>query len=293
MNRIFKNELGIPAPLARCIELMEDDYFKGEKVDFSVTEILGPPRIRALSRAMKEVTVEVGDRMHAVSGSATHSILERLSDAEPGRYLTEKRFFREIDGVRISGQIDLYDFEERALYDWKQTRWATYANGVKWEYVAQLNLCRWLAADELEVDRLWSCAIFRDYSKSTYQFKPPHKPAEQFEVPVWTDADCEELLRTRIQIHRQAEQVLPSCTPEEKWQQDDSYAVEPMKGGRARKVCKTRGEAEEWRQKQKSAKSLVVVHRPGKCVRCQDYCPVASICQDWLTNPMNPKNNPQ
>lgn len=300
----YTNPQNLPHAYARAVELQEAKYSKGPGVDFSTTDLCGPPRIHALRLLTPEVDVDVADSSHSVLGSAIHSVLEVLG--EDSDFEVERRFFRPIDGVRISGQMDLYQHSTKTLSDWKGTRWKTYENGVKWDYVAQLNICRWLIEGGIDasgrdadwpITSLQSVAFFRDYSKVTCDFQPPHFPVEAFDVPLWTTEATENFIRTRIKLHRQAEVTLPLCTDEERWAKKETFAVEALAGGRAKRVLRTEEEAEQWitdsiAKAKKKPPAMHVIHRPGSSMRCSKYCDLAGVCSQWAANPENPKNQP-
>lgn len=292
----YINPQGLPEHYARAVKLLEAQYDKGE-CDYSVTELCSPPRIRALKRRDVEIEVDVADRSHSIAGTAMHAILEVLRQ-DPD-YLIEKRLFKEFEGVVISGQLDGFFYPENELFDWKGTRWPTYSDGVKVEYVAQLNICRWLLMGGKDADgreyshqaaKLTSTAMFRDYSKITAPFKAPHLPVDGFPVPIWSDEFLHDFIRTRIALMRQAEQTLPLCTDAEVWATHDKWAVEPIKPGRARKLCYSEAEAEAWRLKHKQPNTLVTVFRPSTRPRCRHFCDVNSICDVWINHPANPDN---
>lgn len=292
----YTNPQGLPEHYARAVQLIEGQYSKG-RADFSVTELCSPPRIRTLKQRDVEIEVDVGDRSHSIAGTSVHKTLEILEN-DPD-YIIEKRMFRKIDDVVISGQLDGYFRPEQMLFDWKGTRWSTYKDGVKFEYVAQLNMCKWLVDGgvdaygeplDIEVRKLQSTAYFRDYSKITCEFQPPRFPTQGFDVPIWGEEFLEDFIRTRIQLMRQAEYELPVCTDKEVWAKPSQWAVEPVKPGRARKICRTKEEAEEWRLNHKKPNTLVVVFRPAERPRCRHYCEVAPICDVWQNHVANPKN---
>lgn len=295
----YINPQGLPEHYARAVQLIREAYDKGD-ADFSVTELCSPPRIRTLKRRDVEVALDVADESHAIAGSAMHFVLEVLRN-DPD-YIIEQRLIREFEGVRISGMLDGFFRPSAELFDWKGTRWATYSDGVKLEYAAQLNINRWLLRgpsinydtgqefERLEVNKLSSTAMFRDYSKITAPHKPPHLPVQSFDVPIWSDDFLHEFLRTRITLMRQAEMNLPQCSDAEVWATKPKWAVEPVKGGRSLKNCSSPEEAEERRQKAKNPNGYIVVHRPGSRPRCRHYCEVASICDVWQNHPTNPIN---
>lgn len=291
----FTNTTGLPEPLAKAIEMVSGDYSPGES-DFTVTELTGPPRIRALrreaARAGEKIVTDVSDAMHSVMGSAIHFILERWARTDPD-YLTEARYYSKFLGYNIGGQLDLYHPISGRVWDWKYTKSTTYRDGVKAEYVQQLNINAWLLRKNgHQPKKLYSAPIYRDFSKLTCDVKPPYVHSEEIEVAMWPDDAVERLLDERIHLHLEAEKTLPLCTDEDRWATRPVWATQSKTSGRAIKhgLCSTQEEAEQKRLAHKKPSTLEVAHRPGKSPRCAHYCPVANICSQWAQDVNNPKN---
>ena len=93
---------GIPEPFVRAVQ--DDNYSRGAS-DFSATGLIRPPQIRHLEELHKdELSTDVTDMIAALMGNSVHSTLEKYA---PENALAEKRWFAEIDGVTVSGAIDL------------------------------------------------------------------------------------------------------------------------------------------------------------------------------------------
>ena len=160
------NSLGLPEAIVKAVE--NDPYSKGD-AEFSVTELLSPPRQRALRIAHKEeLTEDVKDRLWALYGQIAHLILERANMND----LAEKRLFGEIEGVRVSGQFDTLCIEDGTLSDYKFTTvWGFKASTKpKVEWIAQLNMqLELLRQNGLEAKSLRIVGLLRDW-----QINPPH-----------------------------------------------------------------------------------------------------------------------
>jgi hypothetical protein len=276
---IFSNDLGLPAPLVAAIK--RDDYEKGD-CDFSVTELIRPPRIAVLSRRYGDViTEDAADRIFSLIGTAIHIILERASS---DRYITETRFVIEFEGTRIGGRIDLYDKETMTLADWKITsRYAT-KEGPKPEWIAQGNLNRYLLwKNGIQVKEIQYVAILRDWSlmqvarnRSDY----PEKQVQVLPLPKWEKEEVENYLRERISIHRTAEIELPMCTEEERWTKKPKFALKKKGMKRAVRLYDTEVQAEAAlaNRPETDMKKYFIEPREGEETRCLHYCPVAAYC---------------
>jgi hypothetical protein len=272
----FSNDLRLPAPLVAAIK--RDDYEKGD-CDFSVTELIRPPRIAVLSRRYDDVISEdVADRIFSLIGKAIHTILER---AASDRYITETRFVINFEGTRVGGQIDLYDKDEMKLQDWKITSRYTTKEGPKPEWIAQGNLNRYLLWKcNVQVKQIEYIAIYRDWSKMMVARNRGDYPEKQVQVlvlPKWTKEEVENYLRERIALHRAAETELPMCTEEERWTKKPKFAL--MKKGMKRAVrLYDTNEQAAFALENKGGAGYFIEAREGEETRCLHYCPVAAYC---------------
>jgi hypothetical protein len=93
------NKHNVPETL---VALATRDYYSKGKADYSVTEIISPPRIQRLRRQYNEqMEQDVSDMLWQLLGSALHVVAERgVADG----HITEERLITEIDGVKLSGQ---------------------------------------------------------------------------------------------------------------------------------------------------------------------------------------------
>lgn len=269
------NKLGLPAPIVRAVQ--RDPYDRGRS-DFTVTQLVAPPRIRILrKRHATEMTEDVSDRIYSLVGQSVHTILERA--AMEGA-LAEKRLYMTVDGLAISGQLDHYLFVDGTLSDYKVTsQWADLS---KPDWLMQLNfLALLLQENGHAVKKLEIAAIFRDWSKTRAKADPdyPQLPVALAPFPLWDHADALAKLKERIGIHRAAEYELPDCTDEERWYRDTQWAVMKPGNKKATALHPLKGQAEA--DAANRGKQYIVEQRPGVNVRCENYCEAADFCSQW------------
>lgn len=280
------NRFDLPQSLVRAVEA--DDYSKGD-ADFSVTELIGPPRIAVLKKVNEKlVSRDVVDCIPSLLGRALHKIAEWGAREDE---IVEERFFHEIDGRRISGAADLQtplSNGKWGLRDFKVTSVYS-ATAEKWEWEAQLNIYRWLAfvTKQREVTRLQIIAIMKDWSRKKAMFEPDY-PTHQVlvqDIPLWDYDEIEDYVRERVALHKKAHAALDTgepvdyCTPEERWLRGEKWAV--LKDGqkRAKRVFENEQDANDFLPDEEH----YVEHRPGNPIRCEgDYCLVARWCGQWL-----------
>lgn len=277
------NKYGLP----KVLELLarRDTYSKGE-AQFSVTELIAPPRIRALQRKHdKEIERDVTDLLWALLGKTLHKVLEDRASAGS---IPEQRLFAVVDGVTVSGGIDLQivNGHEVDIADWKFTStWAIMSDKVEWEQ--QLNVYAFLAWKNGRIVRdLKIVAILRDWSRAEAERNPnyPQQPVAQINVPLWAPGKAEQFVKERIRKHAEAHYLhemgdpLPECTDDEKWMSAPKWAIRRPDGKRAIRVLDTKEEAVEYYAKYVKANALIE-ERKAEPIRCKrNYCNVAQWC---------------
>jgi len=268
------NDLNLPAPLVATISKTRQPIVG----QLSVTELISPPQIRALSiKHWDEITEDASERLWAAVGSLMHQLLE--SHADIPRHHAERTLSTVVESVNVTGTFDLY-YEDGVLTDYKFTSVWTMMNGVKEEWQQQLNLyAHLLRLTGARAETLQIVAIYRDWVKSkAFDANYPSAQVQTFTVPLWSNETAEHFLVERVRLHKKAEAgEIPSCTPEERWERPTRFAV--MKEGqkRAVRVFDTREEAEGHVTKA----GLYVEERRGASVRCESYCRVASFCPQY------------
>lgn len=238
---MLTNKHGIPEPLFNAIA--NDEY--SHSGDISVTELLSPPQLRALRvRHKDEIDSDIIEYFWAACGKAMHTLLAK--NTGDGGLVSEKRMDFDVDGWKVSGQMDLYDPVKKKLSDYKFVgcyayKMAAFEGKPEWE--AQLNIYRWLLAktENIVADQLEIVCLIRDWMQSQVgKADYPVIPVQRVNIPVWKLEETEDFIRRRIAMHKKAAEVaddaLPPCSDEERWL------------------------------------------RKGKAMRCASYCPVRTVC---------------
>lgn len=271
------NKLGYPEALVRAVEL--DPYSRGDS-DYSVTQLLKPPRIVALEALHRhELVDDVSDRIWPLFGQIAHLILERANMAD----LVEKRFSAVFKGKKVSAQVDNLSLVNDLLTDWKFATVWKFLPGkpVEPDWVAQLNMQREiLLRNGLSANKLQIVGLLRDWSKSEASRNSdyPQKGVITQPVEVWERERTVAFIEERIGLMEQAKSSLPLCTPEERWARQDIWAV--MRGDRAIRMglCFTEKAAIELQAKNDGTR---IEFRPGQSPRCDFYCSVSKYCTQY------------
>ena len=254
---------------------------KNELTRISVSTLKDAPRIHYLKvRHWEEIEEDASDRLWALLGTSVHAILERAEDAQS---IKEERVEELVDGVIISGQMDI--LRESRIEDYKVTSvWSIVFNpNGKKEWELQQNIYRWLAYKRgFDVKELIINAILRDHQSSKAKADPtyPQIPFVSISLPVWPIEQAEAYIKERVELFKSCQNLtdteLPPCSADDMWEKAGTWAV--MKPGRktAVAVCDTELEA-----KNRCPEGCNIVHRPGARNRCDDYCPVNKWCNQY------------
>lgn len=273
---MLTNRYNLPEPLVRAVR--NDKYSRGES-DYTVTQLLQPPQISHLIREYG-VEEDVADRIWSLLGSATHSVLERAYEEVSG-CIVEERFYADILGKKIGGQIDVFDPQCSTLYDYKVTSvWS--AEG-KPEWDKQLNMLRYLLYQNgVVANKLTIIPIFRDWvkAKSLIEKDYPVSQCVPIDIPIWPLDTVKEYMEERVREHMQS--VPRPCTDEERWATIEQWAL--MKDGRKSAVKLHPTEAAAKKHLARAGSGHVIVHRPKTFKRCENYCPVAPHCKQYMGN---------
>ena len=274
------NKHGLPQALYSA--LSNDLYVKHGHI--SVTGLIQPPRIRQLTqRYADQIEEDAADGIWRLLGSAVHDILQRAETDG----IQEQRLSMDVLGWKVTGQADL--MEGGVLSDYKVTSvWAA-IGGVKPEWEAQLNCYAALMIDHgITVQDAQIVCIYRDWSKGRAKQGGdyPRIPAGVMRVRLWDWHDAIEYMEDRVRKHQVAESLpddaLPVCSPEERWEKPTTYAV--MKKGRKSAVRVLDNEADAEQMVADKGAGHYVEVRHGESIRCTDYCPVNTWCNQYRDN---------
>ena len=276
------NVHNLPEPL---VTLARREYYSKGAAQYSVTEIMSPPKIRRMREKYDDqIVTDVSQMLWSLLGSALHVVMER---GETSGWIKEERLFAEVDGVSISGAIDLQEEGEAGItiYDYKFTSaWAVMQE--KEEWIQQLNIYKWLVetVKQRKVVGLKICAMVRDYSKHDMREAYPAAPICVVDIPLWDSVKTEMYIRERLEMHRESkmradfEEDLQNCSNEERWMSETTFAVKREGRKTAIRVFKTIEEATELAEKEKG----YVETRLGEPRRCTgDFCGVSQWCAQY------------
>lgn len=273
---IITNKKGLPEPYVKACELEEN--VEGLRV----TQLLNGVRAVILTqRHWDEIEVEAAKMVWLILGSAVHKLLE-MTDEEDDEF-REQRLSMKISNTTLTGKSDLY--KNKVITDYKTcSTWkVVYGETDDWQKQLLLYAMLWKDAG-FEVNGGEILAIMKDHIETKAEFDPsyPEDPIEMFKWD-FTDKDIEDIrvwAEKRIKLIESLENVpdeeLPLCTPKERFNDGDKFAI--MRNGRknAKKVCDTREEAESLISQYHGDYIEV---RKGIDKKCLKYCMCREFCQ--------------
>lgn len=220
----YTNKYNLPAVFARAA--INDKYDNGGS-DFTPSSLDNPPlAYYLLKNKPDEVVVDVSSRVDAIIGQGTHSVAERA--ARPGIDICEERIFATftVDGVayKVSAQLDLYETDTGALYDWKTTKAYAFSkkagNGKKDSWIAQLNIGAELLRRQPKPHfpkTLSILALLKDWkAREAGTASCPEQQAIEVSMPMWAREETVKYIEDRIRV-LVAATAKSECTPKDNW----------------------------------------------------------------------------
>ena len=280
----FTNKYNFPSVIVNAVTTVNAKYSPGD-ADISTTQLIDAPLQKVLKeRHADEIVVDISDMIWSFFGSIGHEILNNIDTDEV--IFKEERFYINVQDWIISGQPDLYyknGNNAKVLSDFKVSAKYAFKDGVKPEYVKQLNVYKYmLEQHSYPVDRLENIVIFRDALAH-------EEKVQVFEVTRYKEAKIREYIEKRVRMHQiaseQLEEEVVVCTPFERWQDPSVYCV--MKKGNVKQTggsyaLMSEAEAFMGSLKDKHPKNeYSVKEKPSIAKRCERYCTVSNFCLWW------------
>jgi hypothetical protein len=276
---IITNKLGLPKPL---VDMAQSDY-KYAPNEYRVTSLLKGIRETILERRHhSEIEQDVSDMIWLLFGTAVHSVLEGHQEGD--QEIKEARLKIPIGDYILSGQFDLYNAETKTITDYKTCSVWKVIYGDYTDWRRQLLIYSYMIQlIGFPVEKAEVIALMKDHSKSQAKRKAdyPKQPVRKITF-TFTEKDFVEIenwLHARFEEIAKAEKLpddkLPLCTPEERFNSGDKFAV--MKKGRktALRVLDSMEDAENWMAK--NGGDFIEI-RKGEDKKCMDYCSACKFC---------------
>jgi hypothetical protein len=278
-------------------------HYDNGGADYSVTEILDPPRIVQLNkRHYHKVKLHVQSQLASFLGTAVHEYAERMLEKYcdmKGKqvYKCEDRNNWVFADRVVSGSYDIHYIVDKDLYDIKTTKVVKILRGDKSDWIKQQNIYRLLEYKNsgLKFNGLNIIGVFWNWDKWEYfrRKREGYPPAQmvQYELPLWKYSDTEKWVTEKVELLKRYEDTpdddLPLCTHSDMWSEPDKFAVKLAGKPRALTAqCGTEKDAWDWVQNHHynndtKISDYTVERRMAKRIRCEDWCPINKWCSQF------------
>jgi len=285
---IITNKLNLPSQFVR---LARREYIC-EPNEYRVTSLLKGVRETILERRHQhQIERDVSDMVWLLFGSAVHAILEKHEEDEDE--LKEERIKIPFGDYILSGQFDLYSDNTKIVTDYKTASVWKLIFGDFEDWRRQLLIyCFMLRSIGFEAKEGQIIAFLKDHSKRDAKIKADYPPLPvqtvKFKFKEEDFIECEEWLTARFAEIAAAEKLsdeeLPICTPQERWNSGDKFAV--LRKGRKTplRVLDSKEEAQRWVAENGGDEIQV---RSGEDKKCLDYCSVCEFCSYYKEKVVN------
>lgn len=283
------NNLNLPDMLVRAVE---KDYEYRDK-RYSITSLLDPDRVLMLKRRYNDqIEQDVSECIWMLFGTVTHYALETGIECRENEYVEEHLEHTFDNGYTLSGIID---HVEDYIDDYKTTSvWTVIYGSNNEHWKKQLQMGAYLHYKEhgnwISKGRI--IAILKDFNKNDAKDKEdyPKLPVVVINFDLGTPEEIEKWIIDRFEHIKELEQMtddeLPLCTPEERFNSGDKWAVKGKKYKKAFKVFDNLEEARELliTLEQKYPGQYEIEERPGEDKKCKNYCSCCDFCPYYITH---------
>lgn len=282
---IITNTLNLPTPL---VSMASRDY-EYQSNEYRVTSLLKGVRETILERRHhKEIEKDVSDMIWMLFGTAVHNVLEHHDEAS--EEIKEERIKIDFEEYILSGQFDLYNDKTKTVTDYKTASvWKIIFGDFEDWRRQTLIYCYMLRRIGFDAKNAQIVALLKDHSKRDAKIKADYPPLPvtviRFHFKDEDFEECEEWLRARFAEIREAEKLsddeLPLCTPDQRFNSGDKFAV--MKKGRKTALRVLDSEEEALTYKEEKGGDYIEL-RKGEDKKCIDYCSACKFCSYYKQN---------
>lgn len=295
---IIKNVNNLPEQL---VNLVSSNY-KPTPHQYSCTTILKPTRQIILERKYTDVIEQdVSDMCWLIFGIAVHSIIENAQEGEgqfKEEYLKEDlgKFCKELEGYKLSGRSDLIDLHEKKIVDWKTCSVYKILFQDFEDWRKETLIYAWLVRQlGFEIKEAEIVAFIKDHKKSEAKIKSDYPKFPIYTIKfTFNEEDykkIEEFIINKFLEIKKYENSndfdLPLCTPEERYNRGNKFAVKKKGNKVATKVHDSLEEARKHliNLEIKYPSTYEIEERKGTDIKCVDgYCSCCKFCPYYLMN---------
>jgi hypothetical protein len=278
------NKLNLPAGFVKAVST---ERHNADECLSATTLIQGVKQIILTDRHWDELEDDVSDRIWAVFGSAVHSLMESEGEND----FAEQRMDYRIDGITVTGCIDNYDMKNGVIVDYKTASVHKVKLNDFNDWYLQGMIYAWLLnKNKFPVKLCRFTALLKDHSKTEAQrdYQYPKAPVYVYEFPVTATGlfRIGLFIKDKVDGYKRcsalADDAVPPCAPEERWDRPPKFAV--MKDGLKRAVRLFDEQDAADRLASEKGGGHYVEYRAGDSVRCRSYCLCRRFCSFYREN---------
>jgi len=190
---------------------------------YHATELTKPIRIIYLQRTHDYYTT-INGVINTTIGTAYHDFLLSRRDKYKGKFVFEPdtSFEVSIGGLKLTGTPDLYDVENKTIYDYKIIKLYEAERMLKGQglddYIHQLNIYKTYKFPEAK--KLILIPVIKDFTANSVYTSPIQTPIFKLPIPILPTESVKRFVENRIKLLDDVinERVpCPKCTDEETW----------------------------------------------------------------------------
>lgn len=266
------NKHGLSETQYQLVQICQRLYNKG-KCDFSATQLLKPPQEVAIVERNPDLPVDALELWPATVGTMLHLAMEHLWPTGT----KEKRLYANVGEHVISAQLDnIYDGKVK---DFKFVGNYSAKGGLKDDWVAQVNIQRWLARKNGIKDECGELSMMNIGTSVNGVIDRGDTAGEDYNIPEWTTDQTEEYIQERINLILAARAAgYIKCSDKERWASKQWRVVKKARG-RAVRVFDTEREARRYAETH--GHKVERDRDAKKNMRCAHFCRAASLCPQW------------
>lgn len=284
----LSNKGKLPKPYVVFVEKTCNNKHN-EKGCYSATTLIAGVKSTVLKdRHFDEIEADVMDFHAAVMGTAFHYIMESCTDES---FFKEEKLEYPVSHSKVTGRFDLYDMNEKVVYDWKTCNAIKHKIGDYSEWEKQALVYAWLfSKNNLEVNKVVFVADFKDFSSTQAENGgdyPRYPIQREFEVTITKEKidEIEKWIIERVKAlelaETQSDDEIERCSNEEVWARGEGWAVTKKTRKTALRVLPTEEEARKWMQENGGDD---IEYRPPVYTRCERYCTACKWCNFYKNN---------
>ncbi|MEM0174123.1 MAG: PD-(D/E)XK nuclease family protein [Sulfolobaceae archaeon] len=274
----FTNNYNLPDDIIDAIEYREEDGIIEDA--YRVTTLIQPVQKTELVKRFGG-SLDYSQMLDILDGNAYHDYMQKVNISK--NRIAEKRIVKTLNGVKITGKIDVIrknEDDSLIIVDYKKANvWKfVYRNFDDW--TKQLNIYNWLL--DFKASKLLIRATLKNWDKNKKDADYPNLPFQEISLPIWSPDETIGYIQHRVELLKSFEAKTDEdlltnvyCTDEEQYKQPEKFAVIKKGNKKALVLCNTIEEAFD--KVEHLGNGYTVEIRPSVS-KCLDYCSASAVC---------------